>query len=557
MTKLIDLLAIIVITLLFSCSPVQTSGTISDVDIDIAMFQGTVVDSVESTVENVIVQLYDLEISDKMAIDTAVSNSRGTYVFDSISVGNYHIVANYDDTLSAGLWNLEVETIQDSVILVDTLHLTNTGTIMGNVENYDGYGLVRVYIPGTSYMASVDSLGDFIISWVAPASNYIVAFDRYGYAPLQISNISVVINDTTEISSVSLTPNEFPRNLSFDYDTSKNIVTINWDPMDRPDIYGYNIYRKDTLASGIAMDQVNTDIVMGTELVDTLDPRLFSWSDSICFKYQIRGVTKEFENETGKSRPVFVNTHIERKGEQKISVLTPTLGEKLSGYNFYNITWDFTGSIDSVRLDFSLDGGESWNPMSGNVKNHGIYQWPVYNASSTQCQIRVKNCEDSLIYSLSEFFEITAQSTDNLIKNGDFSEGFAYWNPKSTCGAKAVFDVDEGNLHTTITAIGENSWDVCFFQGPIHLKKNYLYEVSFRAKSSIERTYEASLNKMDKGEYLGGHHGTITTEWKEYTLPVSIYYGEDEKNGGLNFVVGTELGDVWFDDISMKVIGPK
>ncbi len=558
MTNLLNFLLLLLISFFYSCSPVQTSGTISDVDIEIAMFHGIVVDSSDATIDGVVITLYDASESDTSAIDTVVSNISGAYSFDSIVSGSYHIVANYDDTLSASLWNLSVDSIIDSVVLVDTLRLSNTGTIVGSVENYDGYGLVTVYIPGTSYMASVDANGDFIMSWIAPDTSYTIAFERYGYAPIQMMGISVELNDTTFLSPVSLTPNEYPRNLMFKYDTLQNVVTLNWDRMDRPDIDGYMIYRQDSLYSAMGMDQVNTEIIKETEFKDTLDPVLYSRMDSIVFKYQIRGITKVFGDETGKSRPVYVNTHIERDeaDSQSLELLTPTNGELLKGLTSYDITWNYTGLIDSVRLYFSVDGGESWNSISGTMKNRGEFHWTsVYNFSSTECQIRVENIAHPSKPYMSDLFEIEKSPTDNLIKNGDFSEGVAHWhlNVFTDHGVEGSFDIEDGTLHGTVIKRGKNDWDMGFVQGPFHFQKNYIYEVNFRAKASKNLRFETSLHVMYTGGYLGGNHGVLTTEWQNFTVPLTMIDTVDEKNGGLNFVFSSDVGEVWFDDISMKV----
>ncbi len=560
MTKQLPALLILFILILLACSPapVQHTGTISDVDIEITMFRGAVVDSAEKAMANVIVELYNREISDTVAVDSTISNNSGYYTFDSIKTGNYHIVAQYDDTLSAGLWNIAVDTIIDSVIIVDTLRLTNTGTITGNVENYDGYGLVTVYIPGTSYMASVDMAGHFTMSWVAPDSGYTVAFQRFGYSQIQISDVSVTANDTTILGSVSLTPNQYPRNLTALYDTTKNRVTLNWDAMDRANIDGYKIYRQDSLLSAVDMVLLNTQIVTGTEFIDELDPKLFSRTDSIVFKYQIRGVTKGFGDETGKSHPVYVDTHIERSETdiQSIEFLSPAIGEQLKGNTSYDIVWDYTGLIDSVRLLFTIDGGESWNSLSGVIENRGVYKWPaVYNTNSTECQIRVEDIANPSKLYMTELFEIIESSTDNLLKNGDFSEGIAYWSPQLLVNAKASFDVNGGVFHAEMKVLGENDWDIGLFQGPIHIQKNYLYEVNFRAKASVVRCFTANFIKMyDGGKHLVGHHDSLRTEWQEYTFPLTIFKGGDEVNGGFNFVLGCELGDVWIDDVSIKII---
>jgi hypothetical protein len=42
-----------------------------------------------------------------------------------------------------------------------------------------------------------------------------------------------------------------------------------------------------------------------------------------------------------------------------------------------------------VTIEFSKDGGKSWEKIEENVPNSGKYTWKIPNVNSTQCQVRI------------------------------------------------------------------------------------------------------------------------------------------------------------------------
>jgi hypothetical protein len=581
MKNLIKAIAALSITLFFACSSGNSAGTISEVDIEIALIKGVVEDNFQIPLEGAELFIYHATSLDSVPFDTTYSLQDGSYQFDSINIGSYNITASYylantntesthketeEVSLSGGLWGVNLDTITEETVELDTLRLLVPGTISGSVENYDGFGLVLVYIPGTSYMATVDTSGQFSLSGVVPDSGYSVAFEQFGFSPIKIDDISVFSGDTTLLSPVSLTPNQYPRNVISTYDSVNNTVKISWDEMDRSDIEGYIISRRDSSYTAQSPTQLNSTLVISAEFLDSLNDTLFSRSDSITFQYQVQGVTKVFGERTGYSRPVFVNSFIKRDSLdfQSLSVTTPVESEIIAGLSSFDVNWNYTGLIDSVKVFFTIDAGESWNPISGTIKNRGLFNWPgVYNVSSNLCQIRVINSLNSEVVGLSEQFTITKSSTDNILENGDFSEGVAYWEPNiaTYAGAYGSFSFEEGVMHATVTKPGTQPWHFTLFQKPLHLQKNYLYEISFRAKADKPRELNVSLEQYYPAKWYATVVDTITTDWVNYKFTVSLNSFSDTipvtdtKNGDLNIVIGNELGELWLDDIALKIVG--
>jgi len=67
----------------------------------------------------------------------------------------------------------------------------------------------------------------------------------------------------------------------------------------------------------------------------------------------------------------------------------PDGGEIWKANSTHNITWTSSG-VDSVDIDYSLDGGASWQNIVQNYPgDSGSYEWNVPNISSSNCKIRV------------------------------------------------------------------------------------------------------------------------------------------------------------------------
>ena len=66
------------------------------------------------------------------------------------------------------------------------------------------------------------------------------------------------------------------------------------------------------------------------------------------------------------------------------------------------ITWDITGTSKEFNLDYSTNNGVTWNRILSNYYTlTGEYDWPVPNAPSEQCLIRVMDAENNSVVDVS------------------------------------------------------------------------------------------------------------------------------------------------------------
>jgi PKD repeat protein len=77
--------------------------------------------------------------------------------------------------------------------------------------------------------------------------------------------------------------------------------------------------------------------------------------------------------------------------EPSVTVNSPNGGEVVRGGATYEVTWSASDDIavDSVKLEYSTDGGNSWSIIDSDVTDDGSYDWTVPRLDATGALIRV------------------------------------------------------------------------------------------------------------------------------------------------------------------------
>ena len=75
-----------------------------------------------------------------------------------------------------------------------------------------------------------------------------------------------------------------------------------------------------------------------------------------------------------------------------IMLLSPNGAQTLAANTITAVSWQSEGIDEDVLVEFSLDHGMSWNPVSPpNLGNIGLYIWLVPDMNSTEAQVRVSS----------------------------------------------------------------------------------------------------------------------------------------------------------------------
>ncbi len=86
-------------------------------------------------------------------------------------------------------------------------------------------------------------------------------------------------------------------------------------------------------------------------------------------------------------------TSVENLPDKGIAILSPKANDVVQAGASYEIQWKVEVSDTEfgavVTIEFSKDGGKSWEMVEDNLPNAGKYLWKVPKKDSTQCKIRV------------------------------------------------------------------------------------------------------------------------------------------------------------------------
>jgi len=79
--------------------------------------------------------------------------------------------------------------------------------------------------------------------------------------------------------------------------------------------------------------------------------------------------------------------------DEGVTILTPKANEVLKAGGSYEILWKAERAESEfgtmVTIEYSKDGGKSWEMLKENVPNSGKYAWQIPKIDSTECKIRV------------------------------------------------------------------------------------------------------------------------------------------------------------------------
>jgi len=78
-------------------------------------------------------------------------------------------------------------------------------------------------------------------------------------------------------------------------------------------------------------------------------------------------------------------------GAPLVTLFSPDGGETLAVNSIHPITWSATddGIITGITLEYSTNGGASYNPIAAGEANDGSFNWTIPNAPTSQALVRV------------------------------------------------------------------------------------------------------------------------------------------------------------------------
>jgi hypothetical protein len=205
---------------------------------------------------------------------------------------------------------------------------------------------------------------------------------------------------------------------------------------------------------------------------------------------------------------------------------TPNGGEIMTVGDFYDITWDCVGTVENVRLDYSLDDFLTSVTITDSTPNNGRFRWKVPDAISMRVKVRVMSTTDVYSSDTSDYYFKIKGAFNLTVPNGgeywEVDKGYnIMWDTRGTISnVKIVYSTDGGSTYPyTITASAPN-------------KGYYLWKVADTPTSSARIKI---IDVSDDTVYDESNSDFRIQGYLEITSP----------NGGEAWIVGSQQSIVW------------
>lgn len=219
---------------------------------------------------------------------------------------------------------------------------------------------------------------------------------------------------------------------------------------------------------------------------------------------------------------------INNTGDQAWKIQLKQNGIELEKGQWYKLSFDAKSDIArklmfAIQRDGSAD--DDWTPYSGEKKVdlgavYQKYELVFRMASETDLksvlsismgavdgvQITQKHriCIDNIVLEKTEApVEPEVPAGENLLKNGDFSNGETDWIKAVTSPGAATITFAQNKAVVNITNVGDQDWSVQLKQEGIKLEKGCTYRMKFKAKSTKARTIKCDLMNASYDWYGG------------------------------------------------------
>ena len=258
-----------------------------------------------------------------------------------------------------------------------------------------------------------------------------------------------------------------------------------------------------------------------------------------------------------------------------VTVTYPNGGETLTGGGSANITWTSTGTITSVDIDYSSNGGSTWTTLVTGTANDGAYTWSVPAVATTQGRVRVTGGTVSDTSNANFTVSYTPPAGDYATLG--YSTGFEggsvdqYWTTASTAVGRVLVTTANtphtGSYHLTMDSATNGTYSLN--EAVLHLDLAGTTEVDlgfwWKEFGDETHTQDGVYFSDDDGltyvkvQDLNGASYTNST-WNQFTLDVDALAAANGLALSSTFLVKFQQYDNYviatdgmaFDDVSVS-----
>ncbi|MBT7082535.1 MAG: fibronectin type III domain-containing protein, partial [Chloroflexi bacterium] len=269
-----------------------------------------------------------------------------------------------------------------------------------------------------------------------------------------------------------------------------------------------------------------------------------------------------------------------------ITVTSPNGGEDWQVGTGHNITWSSTGSPGSnVNLEYSTDGGSSWNTVISSTPNDGSHSWTVPNTLTTSARVRVMSTSNSS-YTDTSNSDFTIFKEASFPFTEDFESGSlaSHWITNSTAEGRIQVTTgngpQQGSYHLTmddsvigssyslneliliINLSGKSGVDLSFYHKELNDENNVMPSSFTGSNNSDGVAVSADGNTWYKIQGLTSTD-SISSSYKQFTVDLDAAISSASISYNNSFRIKFQQYDndpitsdgFAFDDISLSLTG--
>lgn len=250
-----------------------------------------------------------------------------------------------------------------------------------------------------------------------------------------------------------------------------------------------------------------------------------------------------------------------KKNDPVIRIVSPAAKDRWIAGNEYKITWINSGTLKSVKIQYSTDNGKTWKTITTAATNQKSFWWKVPSeAFGNSCKILVSST-DGKIADTSDSFKIVEASAveqGEMIKNGDFLDS-TDWVFSAYSPAKAKGTILNEQYVINVDTAGTEPWQAQLEQRDLTIATGKTYKLQFDAYASRARNIFINLGEQDSPyrSAIGGPQlCQIGTKKEPYAIylyvdPTTIESDFRLSEVRLEFNCGNESGTVYLDNVSL------
>jgi hypothetical protein len=282
--------------------------------------------------------------------------------------------------------------------------------------------------------------------------------------------------------------------------------------------YSYNdIYAVDQVVGGGTCSDEGGNISAEAKFVDEDNGDFHLYLDSPCI-------------DTGTPEGTDMGAYPFTGEAMTLILYTPDGGESWIEGEYYNITWESSGTPEGINLYYSIDAGATFTLISTDEPDIGIYTWEVANDPTSEARIRIEAVRglDMVTDESNANFTIEASVLSLTLRNYNDTADYTTWEVGTDRYTDTVY------IMTTLECVLVNN------------DGNVSADFSISAEASTWTLSLTGETGMDICVLMGLFNGNTQALEGDFTLLNDIITGTlswATESGGGGIFEGTESGD--------------